>query len=262
MSGPAVIVSREGAVGRLTMDRPERRNAFDEALVADLHAGLRDLDADPTVRVVVLAAAGTAFSAGADLAWMRRMADAPAAEGEADALRVASLFQTLDRLSTPTLALVGGAARGGGVGLAAACDVVVASEGATFALTEVRLGLLPAVIAPYMVRAIGERAARRYALTAETFGAEEAARLGLAHRVVPAAHLEAEGARLCAEIARGAPGALADAKRLLRVVAEAPLDDALVAETARRIAAARTSPEGREGIAAFLERRRPAWDPE
>lgn len=260
MSAPVVIVAREGAVGRLTLNRPERRNAFDERLVAELHAGLRALDADPAVRVVVLCASGPSFSAGADLDWMRRMADAPRAEGEADALRVAALFRTLDALQTPTIALVDGAARGGGVGLAAACDVVVATEAASFALTEVRLGLLPAVIGPYLVRAIGERAAVRYALTAEPFDAAQAARLGLVHRVVAADGLAAEGARIAALMARGAPGAQAGTKALMRLAAETPLDDALVAESARRIAAARSGEEGREGMAAFLERRRPSWD--
>jgi methylglutaconyl-CoA hydratase len=180
-------------------------------------------------------------------------------ENRRDAEALARLMRTLDQLAKPTIASVHGAAIAGGCGLVACCDVAIASERASFSISEVRLGLIPAVIGPYVVGAIGQRAARRYVLTAEAFDAHEALRLGLVHAVVPADALAAEVDALCARIAANGPAAVASAKRLLRDVARAPLDDALVAETARRIAAIRVSAEGREGIASFLEKRKPGW---
>jgi len=253
------IEAGEGGVARLVLDRPEIHNAFDDALIASLTEALLRVEADPGVRVVVLAGEGRSFSAGADLNWMKRMALYSEEENRRDADALARLMRTLDQLAKPTVAAVHGAAIAGGCGLVACCDVAIASERASFSVSEVRLGLIPAVIGPYVVGAIGQRAARRYVLTAETFDAREALRIGLVHAVVPADALAAEVDALCARIAANGPAAVAAAKRLLRDVARAPLDDALVAETARRIAAIRVSPEGREGIASFLEKRKPGW---
>jgi methylglutaconyl-CoA hydratase len=243
----------------VTLDRPELHNAFDDALVAALAAALRDLEEDAHVRVVVLAANGRSFSAGADLEWMRRQAASTAADNLRDATALASLMRTLDRLSKPTLALVQGPAYGGGVGLVACCDVALATPRATFCLSEVKLGLVPAVISPYVVAAMGPRAARRFALTAEPFGAEEARRTGLVHEIVEEGALRAAGERIVAALLRNGPRAVAAAKALVARVARAPIDDAVVAETAALIATLRASEEGREGIAAFLEKRIPAW---
>jgi methylglutaconyl-CoA hydratase len=263
VSGSAVQVAvADDGVVRVTLDRPERHNAFDDAMVGDLDAALRRVGAHPSARVVILAARGPSFCAGADLEWMRRMANASEAEGLADAMALAGAVHRLDALAVPTIALVQGRAFGGGVGLVAACDIVLAAPEASFRLSEVRLGLIPSVIAPYLVAAIGPRHARRYALTAEEIGAHEARRLGLVHEVVPAAGLEDEGRRLAEAICRGAPRAQRAAKELIRAVAREPLDDALIERTARGIAAARSSREGREGVSAFIEKRAPHWSPE
>ncbi|MFM8681978.1 MAG: enoyl-CoA hydratase/isomerase family protein [Alphaproteobacteria bacterium] len=260
MAGGLRIEAGEGGVARLVLDRPEIHNAFDDALIASLTEALLRVEADPGVRVVVLAGEGRSFSAGADLNWMKRMALYSEEENRRDADALARLMRTLDRLAKPTVAAVHGAAIAGGCGLVACCDVAIASERASFSISEVRLGLIPAVIGPYVVGAIGQRAARRYVLTAEAFDAREALRIGLVHAVVPAEALAGEVQALCARIVANGPAALAAAKELVRDVARAPLDDALVAETARRIAAIRVSPEGREGIASFLEKRRPGWN--
>ena len=246
-------------VATVWLDRPAVHNAFDEGLIAALSDRLRQVAADPAVRVVVLAASGKSFSAGADLNWMRRMAGYSAAENAADARRLATLMQLLHDLPKPTVARVQGAAYGGGVGLVACCDIAVAAEEAQFALTEVRLGLIPSVISPYVVAAIGARAARRYFITGERFGAAEAARLGLVHRVVPAAGLDEAMAAVLATLAEGGPEAQRQAKALVADVADRAIDPALIEMTVQRIAAIRAGAEGREGVAAFLEKRRPAW---
>ncbi|TYO98596.1 methylglutaconyl-CoA hydratase [Geothermobacter ehrlichii] len=243
----------------LTLNRPKLHNAFDDALIAEMTTALRRLAIDPAVRVVCLAAAGKSFSAGADLAWMRRMADYTYEENVADAMALAELMTTLDTLPKPTIALVQGAAYGGGVGLVAACDMVLATPEARFCLSEVKLGLIPAVISPYVVRAIGSRAARRYFVSAELFDADEACRLGLVHRIVPAFRLQSEADHLVRQLLKNGPQAMAAAKKLVRDVADRPIDEALIAETAARIAATRAGDEGREGLAAFLEKRRPSW---
>jgi methylglutaconyl-CoA hydratase len=258
-SNPVLVERAPGGTARVVLNRPELRNAFDDVLVARLREVLAAIGGDPRVRVVLLAARGSSFSAGADLAWMRRMANADAEAGRADALALAETLRLLAELPRPTVALVNGPARGGGVGLVAACDLAVAAEDATFALGEVRLGLVPATIAPHVVAAIGPRAAGRYALTGEAFDAAEALRLGLVHEVVPRADLDAAGIRIADALARGGPAALAETKALLARVAGSPLDDRLVADTAERIARVRASPEGREGVEAFLERRPPGW---
>lgn len=249
----------DDGVARLTLARPERRNAFDDALIAELTDALEDLAGDRGVRAVVLAAEGTSFSAGADLDWMRRVAGYGEAENLDDARRLAALMQTLNGLGKPTLALVQGPAIGGGVGLVACCDIAIAAHEAFFALSEVRLGLVPAVIAPHLAAAIGERALRRYALTGERFSAEEAMRLGLVHQVVPAKKLEDCGRTVLEALATGGPAAQSACKDLIFAVARRPIDSELMDDTARRIARIRVSDEGQEGIAAFLEKRAPRW---
>ena len=243
----------------LTLNRPELHNAFDDLLIAELTASLKQLAADPQVRLVILAAAGKSFSAGADLGWMQRMADYSYAENLSDASALAELMRTLNELPKPTIALVQGAAFGGGVGLAAACDLVLATPTALFCLSEVKLGLIPAVISPYVVAAIGGRAARRYAISAERFDAERARQLGLVHEIVPADQLAAEADRLSRLLLQNGPDAMAAAKLLIAEVAQSPLSAELIAMTAERISVTRASAEGREGLNAFLEKRPPDW---
>jgi methylglutaconyl-CoA hydratase len=248
-------------VATLTLNRPDRHNAFDDALIAELTAALRRLGGDPGVLAVVLASSGRSFSAGADLEWMRRMARHSFEANLADAAGLAGLLHTLDRLPKPTLALVQGAAYGGGVGLVACCDVAVASERAGFCLSEVKLGLTPATISPYVVNAVGARWARRLFQTAEVFTAARAREIGLVHEVVPEDGLAA-GEEVLRAVLQGAPGAQADAKDLVFLCEGRPVDAALGEETGRRIALRRASAEGQEGIAAFLDKRPPAWRPQ
>lgn len=246
-------------VATLTLNRPELHNAFDDALIAELTAALTRLGCDPAVRAVILASSGRSFSAGADLEWMRRMAGQTLEVNIADAKRLAGLMHTLDRLPKPTLALVQGAAYGGGVGLVACCDVAIASERATFCLSEVKLGLTPATISPYVVNAIGPRWARRWFQTAEVLSAARAHAIGLVHEVAPEAELGSAGERVVAALLQGAPGAQAAAKDLVFVAEGRPVDAALADETSRRIAERRVSSEGQEGMAAFLGKRAPVW---
>lgn len=262
MSEETVKVAVENGVASVTLNRPEVHNAFDDALIARLTEALREVGDDPGVRVVVLRGAGKSFSAGADLNWMQRMADYSRTQNLADAMGLAQLLRTLDTLPRPTIAAVHGAAFGGGVGLVAACDIAVAAETSAFSLSEVRLGLIPAVISPYVVAAIGARQARRYFLTAERFDAGEARRMGLVHEVTMADALEARVATIAAELLRGGPGALGAAKNLVAAVSIRPLDTTLMADTARRIADIRAGEEAREGVGAFLEKRKPRWFPE
>ena len=257
---PIILVDLDArGVATVTLDRPELHNAFDDELIAALTGTLAALGRDDQVRVVMLAARGRSFSAGADLNWMRRTASYSRDENLRDARALAALMRTLDGLPKPTIAVVQGAAYAGGVGLVACCDVALASRRATFCLTEVRLGIVPAVISPYVVAAIGPRAARRYAVTAETFDAAEAHRLGLAHEVLDEEALRPAAERLAAGLLANGPQAMAAAKALVSRVARAPLDDALVAHTAERIASLRASAEGQEGLSAFLEKRTPRW---
>jgi methylglutaconyl-CoA hydratase len=257
MSG--IEIERSGARATLWLNRPERHNAFDDALIAELSAALVELAAESAIRVVLLAGRGKSFSAGADLAWMKRMAGYTAAENEADALKMAEMLNRLDSFPKPTIALVQGAAMGGGVGLVAACDIAIAAEDAQFAFSEARLGLTPATISPYVIAAIGPRAARRYFLTAERFGARQALHLGLVSAVVPATDLAGEADKLADILCQNSPGAMAEAKRLIADVTGRPIDAALRSETAGRIARQRASVEGREGVAAFLDKRKPSW---
>lgn len=253
--------NRDG-VATLWLNRPEVRNAFDERLIAEIAAAVETVTVDPAVRVLVVAGRGPAFCAGADLRWMQRMATFTREENHADALGLARMLRALHRCPKPTIARVHGDCYAGGLGLVAACDIAVAAAGVHFCLTEVRIGLVPATIGPYVVRAIGARAASRYMLTAERFDADEALRIGLVHTVVGAGALDAEVARYAQALAAGGPAALAAAKRLVDDLATATIDAALLDDTAGRIAELRASPEGREGVQAVLGKRRPAWNPE
>lgn len=248
------------AVARITLNRPDCHNAFDDRLIAGLTATLQKIAAEGNVRLVVLAARGKSFSAGADLGWMRRMADYTEAENQADSEKLATLMAVLNSMPMPVIAAVQGSAFGGGVGLVACCDIAIAVEKARFCLSEVRLGLIPAVISPYVVEAIGARAARRYFLTAEQFSARTACDLGLVHEVVASEEmLDKRIAQIVDDCLCGGPEAQADAKQLIRDVAGQPVTDGLQTMTASRIAAARVRPEGQEGLTAFLEKRKPDW---
>jgi methylglutaconyl-CoA hydratase len=258
----AIAVERQGPVGLLTMDRAERHNAFDDAIIAELTEALRSMEADEGVRVVVLSGAGKSFSAGADLNWMKRMAGFSVEENRRDAMGLATLLRTLAHLRKPTIARVHGAAYGGGVGLVACCDVAIATQKASFGLTEAKLGLIPAAISPYVVSAIGERAARRFFLTAERFDAAEAFRLGLVHDLAAdEADLDEKIGAIVDAMLACSPAAQIAAKELIRAVADRPVTSELIQDTADRIAKIRASPEGREGVSAFLEKRRAAWVP-
>ncbi len=257
----AIRLEREAGLARLVLARPQVHNAFDDVLIGELTQALEQLDADPSVRAVVLTGDGSTFSAGADLGWMRRMAQASEQENRDDSLALARLMRTLNFLSKPTLARVNGSAYGGGVGLVACCDLAIGVEAAKFSLSEVKLGLVPAVISPYVTAAIGPRAARRYFTGAEVFDAAEAHRLGLLHALVPAGELDAAVDRALHFWAKGGPVAQREAKQLaLRMAGFTPESAARTdAENAALIARLRVSPEGQEGLAAFLDKRPPAW---
>ena len=256
-----IEIEQRGAVRWLWLNRPDVRNAFNDELVAEIAAAFADVEASADTRAVVLAARGNVFSAGADLNYMRAMSGFSHAENHADALKVARMFAAVHACSRPVIARVQGDAFGGGVGLVAACDLVVAVEAASFVLSEVKLGIVAATISPHLVRAMGSRAASRYMLTAEKFSAAQARDLGLVHEVTLSEGLDREIERLVHHLLAASPAALAATKRLLADVVEAPMDDVLLAATAKCIADARVSPEGREGIAAFLEKRAPPWSP-
>jgi len=253
------VLSRVDELGRatLTLNRPQVHNAFDDRLVAQLTDALRRLEADPLVRLVLLTGTGKNFCAGADLAWMRRVAEFSFEENVADAAALAELFRLLHALKKPTIAVVRGVAYGGGVGLVACCDIAVAATAASFCLSETRLGIIPALISPYLVRAIGIRGAQRYCLSAEPFDAAEAHRLGLVHEVADDPDPVAE--RISRALLNCAPQAVAAAKAQVERVAHAAVSPELIQETVQRIAALRASDEGKEGLSAFLEKRPPYW---
>ena len=252
-------VTRQDGVARVTLNRPELRNAFDDALIGKLSRAFAELAVDRSVRVIVLAGNGPAFCAGADLNWMKRMAGYSYEENLADAKGLADMLAALDRLPKPTIARVHGPVFAGGTGLVAACDIAVGTPEAKFCLSEAKLGLSPATISPYVIRAMGERLARRYFLTAEVFDAQEAYRTGMLSLLVPAGELDSAVAELVKHLLAGGPESHAKIKALIRDVAGRRPDDAVAAETAKRIAEIRGSAEGREGIAAFLEKRKASW---
>jgi methylglutaconyl-CoA hydratase len=256
----SILLEVDGAVGILTLNKADRHNAFDEQLISEVTAGLRELERNPRVRAVVLSSTGKSFCAGADLNWTKRAATYTQDENLRDANQFAELMRTLNELSKPTLARVQGPAYGGGVGLIAACDIAVATYDALFALTEVKLGILPAVISPYVLAAIGERYSRRYMLSAERFSAAEAYRIGLLHEIVPGEEqLDEAIGEILDSLLKNSPAAQAECKSLIRLVAGQPIDETTIAETTQRITRVRASPEGREGLNAFLEKRKPSW---
>lgn len=255
----SLLIERNAGIGRVTLNRPDVRNAFDDALIASLAKAFAELNGDRSVKVVVLAGNGPAFCAGADLNWMKRMAGYSYDENLRDARALAEMLATLDGMDKPTIARVHGPAFAGGTGLVAACDIAVGTPDAKFCFSEAKLGLSPATISPYVMRAIGARAASRYFLTAEVFDAAEALRIGMLSALVPAAELDAALDSLTKHLLDGGSEAHARIKDLIRQVGGRPIDDALKSDTARRIAEIRASPEGKEGIAAFLEKRKPSW---
>ena len=252
------IFVRQG-VSVIWMNRPEVRNAFNETMIADLTQAFQAADADKSIRAVVLAGRGPAFCAGADLNWMKKMSGYGLKENQTDAMALSTMLNTIYMMKKPTVARVHGAAFAGGMGLVAACDIVVAVEEAEFCLSEVKLGLVAATISPYVVAAMGERHARRYFLTAERFTAAEAFRIGLVHDIVPMSELDAGVNILLGHLLTASPAAIAASKDLIRAVARAPIGQKMIADTAARIAAARTSADGKEGIRSFLKKRRPSW---
>ena len=252
-------IERQERVATIWMDRPDVFNAFDEQLIADLGAACAELDADASVRVVVLAGRGKHFSAGADLNWMKRASAFTEEENRADARKFARMLRALSGMSKPTVARVQGAALGGGTGLAAACDMTVASTDASFATSEVKFGIIPSVISPYVLRAIGPRHALRYFQSGERFSAQRALAMGLVTEVCEREQLDATIAALIEPLIVGAPLAQKAAKDLIAAVDGRPIDDAVSEETAQRIARQRATSEAKEGIGAFLEKRTPAW---
>ena len=254
-------IVEEDRVVRIALNRPDVHNAFDDGLIAELTGALERIEADPAPRALVLTGNGASFSAGADLNWMRDMARASEAENRADSEALARLMRTLNFLSKPTVARINGAAYGGGVGLVACCDIAIASETAKFGLTEVRLGLVPAVISPYVVAAMGARHARRLFVTGESFDAAEAARIGFVHQTVPPAELDTAVQRILDALASGGPVAQREAKQLALRIGGATRQDAerVDVENAALIARLRVSPEGQEGLGAFLDKRPPDW---
>ena len=255
----AIRLQREGAVARITLNRPEVRNAFNEAVIADLTAAFTELACDPTLRAVVLAAEGKAFCAGADLYWLKAMASFSWDENHADAGRLAAMLWTIYSCPVPVIARVQGDVYAGGVGLVAVCDVVVALDSANFCLSEARLGLLPATIGPYVVRALGEQASRRYFVTAERFSAATAHRLGLVHELATPETLDVVVDGLLAALLANGPAAVRACKKLVQDMAHAPITPALRDDTARRIADIRASAEGCDGVQSFLNKSQPAW---
>ena len=256
-----LAVSLRNGVAVVALNRPDLHNAFNETLIAEFTEVLNVLDVDDAVRAVVLAGNGKSFCAGADLNWMKKMAGYGPAENLADAQALALMLRTLNGLSKPTVARVQGAAFGGGVGLTACCDIAIAAIEATFSLSESRLGLIPATISPYVIEAIGARKARRYFLTGERFDAAEAFRIGLVHDIVPIADLDERVNEILGALMLAGPRAQLECKALIRGVAHRPIDAEVIAGTAEHIAAVRSSPEGKEGVAAFLEKRSAAWVP-
>ena len=259
MNEPNHLVAVEAGVARVILNRPDVHNALDDQLIADLNETLERIGADPAVRIVMLTGQGGSFCAGGDLNWMRRTADYTYEQNFADAQGLARLLYTLNTLPRATLALVNGPAYGGGVGLVACCDIAIAADTAKFSLSEVRLGLIPATISPYVVRKIGESNARRYFLTGEVFEGADAEKLGLVHEVVPVDELADATAWFIKRLREGGPMAQSAAKQLIARVAGTPLDEELMDDTARRIAEQRATPEGKEGAEAFLAKRKPRW---
>jgi methylglutaconyl-CoA hydratase len=259
MNYETLTITVADKVATVTLNRPELRNAFNENAIAELALAFDELGRNELVRAIVLAANGPAFCAGADLNWMKKMAGYSHDENLADASRLADMLRTIYLCPKPTVAKVQGDCYAGGMGLVAACDIVVAAEGVNFCLSEVKLGLIPATISPYVIKAMGEQAARRFFLSAERFDAAAALRMGFAHEVVVPENLDTTVAGIVKSLVSNSPNAVVEAKKLVREVVDLPVTDALLRDTAERIATIRASNEGREGVASFLEKRKPNW---
>lgn len=255
----ALQIELAGPVATLWMNRPDRHNAFDEILIAELTAACIALDEDTDIRIVILAGRGKSFSAGADLNWMKRAANNGLDDNLNDARALSRMLRTLAEMQKPTIARIQGAALGGGMGLAAACDIAVASAQAVFATSEVKFGIIPSAISPYVLRAIGARQASRYFQSAERIDAARAREIGLVHEVVEPEELDAKVQEIVSALLQGGPLAQSAAKNLIRAVDGQMVNETLVEETAHRIAHLRATPEAREGIAAFLDKRQPNW---
>lgn len=261
----AYVVTKvdDRGIAWITLNRPDVHNAFDDAIIQQLIDAMRTVDANDSARIMVLNSNGKNFSAGADLNWMRSMATKNYQENLEDAGQLAELMRTLDTLSKPTIALVQGAAFGGALGLIACCDMAIATPKASFCLSEVKIGLIPAVISPYVIRAIGERASRRYFLTAERFFADKALQLGLIHDIAEGAVTSEElitaAEPIISALLQNSPAAVTAAKQLVAAVTERVIDESVINDTSERIAAIRVSEEGQEGLTAFLEKRKPSW---
>lgn len=252
-------LNTQGGVATLVLNRPEVRNAFNDEVIAELTQAFTELGQRDEVRCIVLAAEGVAFCAGADLNWMKRMADYTRDENVADAGALAEMLRVVYTCPKPTIAKVQGDVYAGGTGLVAACDIAVSVDTAGYCLSEVKLGLIPATISPYVIRAMGARAAHRYFLTAERFSAAEALRIGFVHEVVPAAELDAKVAEIAKSLVNAGPQAVRLCKKLVQDVAEQEITPALIKGTVEGIADIRVSPEGREGVQSFLQKRKPNW---
>ncbi len=259
MKYETLLVETKHRIGIVWMNRPKSHNAVDETMISELSEAMRTLNDDPEVRAVILAGTGKSFCAGGDLGWTQRAAGYPFKQNLADAMSFATLLHTIDTLKKPTIARVHGLVSDSGVGLVAACDMAVAAYEAEFRLSEVRLGLIPSTIGPYVIRAMGERAARRYFLSAELFTAAEAYRVGLLSDIAPLDEVDPRINELLGQLIQGGPVAQALSKEWIRAVAGAPMTPGLIKESAKRLAAARASEEGREGIRSFIEKRKPAW---
>jgi len=256
-----LLLETEGAVATVWLNRPEVRNAFNDEVIAEITQVFRELGARDDVRCIVLAAKGSAFCAGADLNWMRKMADYSREENLADAGGLAEMLRTVYSCPKPTIAKIQGDVYAGGMGLVATCDIAVALDTVHFCLSETRLGLIPATISPYVIRAMGPRAAHRYFLSAERFGAVEAHRIGLLHEVVTTGHVDPKVAEIAAALVSAGPAAVKASKQLVQDVAGRAIDAELIARTVAGIADIRATPEGREGVQSFLQKRKPAWLP-
>ena len=255
----AIRISAQGGIATVVLSRPDVRNAFNDEVIAELSQAFIQLGDDPQVRAIVLMAEGPAFCAGADLNWMRRMADYSREENEQDAEKLAFMLRTIYECPKPTIARVQGDVYAGGIGLVAACDMAVSVDTANYCLSEVKLGLIPATISPYVIRAMGARAAHRYFLTAERFGAAEALRIGFVHEVVSVDALDAKVGELVSALTSASPNAVRECKKLVQDVAERDITRLLIERTVEGIADIRASDEGKEGVQSFLQKRKPAW---
>jgi methylglutaconyl-CoA hydratase len=259
MTTTLVITEPSRHIAQISLSRPEVRNAFNDAVIIELTQAFKDLSVRSDVRCIVLAAEGAAFCAGADLNWMRRMADYSHDENLADAAKLAVMLRTIYECPKPTVARVQGDVYAGGMGLVAACDVAVSVDSAHYCLSEVKLGLIPATISPYVIRAMGARAAHRYFLTAERFSASEACRIGLVHEVVSVDQLDAKVAEITQHLCSAGPEAMKTCKKLVQDVADREISQPLIDSTVAGIAAIRASAEGKEGLQSFLQKRKPSW---